>query len=55
MGTTGNFDVAIANEPSKYVLLHSKKQQGLGKCETSAERERLFKLIRVYLDHTDKQ
>ena len=42
---TGNFEITILNsEPPK--VIHCKKtMQGLGKCETEAERERLCRLL----------
>ena len=45
---TGNFEITLLNvSPPK--LIHSKQtMQNLGKCNTEAERERLYKILDVY-------
>jgi len=45
---TGNFEITLLNtDPPK--LIHSKQtMEGLGKCESKEERNRLFKILSVY-------
>lgn len=50
IGTTGAFEITILNTGK---LIHSKKTQGLGRCESEAERQRLFKILRVFVDYLD--
>ena len=52
IGTTGNFEITLMNTRT---LVHSKKTQGLGKCESTEERTRLFKVIRSYLEKKSDQ
>jgi hypothetical protein len=52
IGVTGNFEITLMQTKQ---LLHSKTTQGLGKCESEDERNRLFKFIRIYLDYVQKK
>ena len=49
IGTTGNFEITILQTGK---LVHSKRM-GLGRCESDAERQRLFKILKVFVDYLD--
>ena len=51
---TGNFEITLLNSnPPK--LIHSKQtMENLGKCDSKAERERLYKILAVYDDYLSK-
>jgi selT/selW/selH-like putative selenoprotein len=46
-GKTGNFEVTIENTGE---LIHSKTQNGHGRCETSAEQQAVIDKIQAYID-----
>jgi hypothetical protein len=52
IGVTGNFEITLVQTKQ---LLHSKTTQGLGKCESDEERQRLFKFVKIYLDYAEKK
>jgi hypothetical protein len=45
-GATGNFEVRILNDGS---LIHSKKTQGQGRCETKEEIDAVVSRIREFM------
>jgi hypothetical protein len=52
--TTGNFEITLMQTNE---LIHSRKDPKLGGglCNTTAEKERLFALVRKYLESANKQ
>ena len=54
INATGNFEITLMNtQPPK--LLHSKQtQQGLQRCESPEERERLYKILDVFVEFMNK-
>ena len=50
IGATGRFEITILNTGK---LVHSKATQGLGRCESESERQRLVKILRVFVEYLD--
>jgi len=46
-GTTGNFEITLVETGD---MIHSKKEGGLGKCESDEEREALFTKLTEYIE-----
>lgn len=49
---TGNFEITL---PATKQLVHSKTKKGMGKCESKEERDKLFAIIKLYLDFLEKK
>jgi selT/selW/selH-like putative selenoprotein len=49
---TGNFEITLMGTNQ---LIHSKTKKGMGKCESSEERQKLFAIVKLYLDFLSKK
>jgi hypothetical protein len=49
---TGNFEITLMQTRQ---LIHSKRQGGLGKCETDSERDRLRSILNIYFSYLNKK